>query len=135
VLAGDWGGALVVLASTGTSVYLASALYERRPAAWWIAAGLAAAWTISAVITFSRVPLVDYGDAIGMPPESLRILAAMGDLTWVTIASILAIGAPYFAYLVYAKRFYRGDTSSSGPRARTSTESPGAVSPSSATRM
>jgi len=107
VVAGGWAGALVVLASTGASVYLTAALYERGPSAWWIATGLAAAWTVSAVTTFLRVPIADYGEAIGMPPESLQVLAAMGDLTWATISSILAISVPYFAYLVYAKRFYR----------------------------
>lgn len=109
MLATDWSGAGVVLASTAVSVYLAVALYERRPSAWWIATGLAAVWTVSAVMTFLRVPVGAYYVAAGMPPETLQLLAAMGDLTWVTVSSIVAISGAYVGYLVYAKRFYRGE--------------------------
>jgi hypothetical protein len=108
VLASGWAGALLVLASTGISVYLAATLYERRPSAWWIATGLAAVWTVSAVMTFLRVPIAAYYMAAGMPPETLDLLAGLGDLTWVTVSSIVAISGAYFVYLVFARRFYRG---------------------------
>ena len=108
-IAAGWLGALIVLGSAGVCVYLTPTLYAQRSSAWWGATVFALVWTASTAVTFWRMPLIEYYQAMDLPRETLEMLAVMGSmLGQVTLATVILLSGAYFAYLVYAKKFYNG---------------------------
>jgi hypothetical protein len=63
-------------------------------------------WSASAIITFSRVDLMDFYEKMSLPPEHLeQIKHFMPGNALITSAMAVWIGV-FLGYMIYTKRFF-----------------------------
>jgi hypothetical protein len=101
-------GWLISVLLAAMLAYLAVAMYRLKPISWWLAVALMVVGAASAVVTFSRVDLLDmyrlmgYGDRqiemmkpyLFLQGRGMGYLSAGGSLLWL-------------GYLLWVKRFFR----------------------------
>jgi len=100
-------GAVVAVASAGLLAWSARGAYLLRRSAWWCLAGLFAAWGASALVTFSRVPLLDFYESMRFPPEQIEMMRSLQVFNGTGIVAFQALSlALALAYLLYTRRFF-----------------------------
>ena len=100
-------GALVLLVLTFLLCYLAWGTYKLKIAVWWGTLALIALWTLSAIITLSRVGLMEMYKKMGFPEEQLELIRQTGILEKMPINWSIGIGtAVYLGYMLYVRRYF-----------------------------
>ncbi len=88
--------------------YSAWATYRLRPEGWWIVTVGFVLFSVSALLTFGRVDLVEVYQAMGYPARDVQLLRqfplAGGRALTVMTAVIMT---PFIAYLIWMKRYFR----------------------------
>ena len=102
-------GVLVILAVAAAAGYLAWGTYRLKMTAWWGSVAMIAALAVSAVVTFSRMGLMDLYRAMNMPPEQLKMIEQTGMIErmdalmcWFPLVGALV----FLAYLLFTKRYF-----------------------------
>jgi hypothetical protein len=105
-------GALIIFAMIAVWSYCARAVYRLQPAGWWTILIVFSVMTVSALVTFARVDLLEMYRLMGYPEEQIKqieqynFLFKGGNMLWLMSASVL----PVFGYLLYVKKFFRQST-------------------------
>lgn len=100
-------GAFVALGAVLLLAYAAWGAYRLDIRAWWCAAFLAAAFGASAVITFSRVSLLELYARMDIPAQQLEIMQQCALPQMSTIAALCGAWLLIaLAYLFYIRRFF-----------------------------
>lgn len=98
-------GALATVVFTLVLGYVAWGTYKLKSGAWWTAVALNVLGTASAVITFSRVNMLEVWKRMDMPEQQLQVLRDSGIAEimpwWMVIWAV-----PFLAYLLYTKRYF-----------------------------
>jgi hypothetical protein len=102
-------GAAVCLAMSLINAILAYQLYKLRPAAWWATLIFFGLGSLSSLVTFSRIHMVDLYKAMNMPEKQLEMMRPMLPLMermipWGTAASMGAA----LVYLLWIRRYFTG---------------------------
>jgi len=100
-------GLSLLLVSTLLLALLAWGTYKLRVWAWLTTIVLMAVWGVSAVVTFSRVSMLELYERMNFPEEQLQILQKYGmiekmNMPWM-IGATLAV---YLAYLLFVGRYF-----------------------------
>jgi len=101
-------GALVSLVAALLYLYVAWGTYKLRISAWWCSLLLTIVWTLSVVITFSRVSLLDFYEKMKLPEQQLEMMR-----NYVIPQSPimpLFFGISFLGllgYLLYTKRYFK----------------------------
>ena len=107
ILSGFAGGIgwLVLAALLG---YAAWSIYRLRVTGWWIMVAVLAVFTVSNVITFSRVDLMDLYRRMGYPEHQLELFEKMNIFSpgqivvWNVVCAISIVG-----YLIFIKKHFQ----------------------------
>lgn len=88
--------------------YLAWGWYHRKPAAWWITVMTFVLFSISSVITFTQIDLMEMYRMMGYPPEQVALIEKYnvmtgGMMAWYSAAFMV----PLIGYLLWARRCFR----------------------------
>ena len=106
LLSGLPGGLLcAVLAAVWP--WLGWLFYRRRPAGWWILAGVLVLLGVSNAITFARVDVLELYQKLGYPEAQIELMKSQGLLVggtflWWTLGAMV----PLLGYLFWVKRFF-----------------------------
>ena len=89
-------------------VYCAWATYKMKPEGWWATVIVFAVTTVSGLITFWRVDLIEMYRLMDYPEEQIAQIQQFSFLTsrdmllWMAVGSLLMFG-----YLLYVKKYFR----------------------------
>jgi hypothetical protein len=100
-------GTIAFLALAGLWGYLARASYQLNPVAWWIIVVMLALFTVSNVLTFSRIDLAEMYRLMGYSEQQMDQIANFSFITSKTMVwwtSLFCI--PFIGYLVWVKRYF-----------------------------
>ena len=105
-LLSGWAGAAVYLLLAAAWVYAAWAMYQLKHTGWWLVVIALAVFTISNLMTFSRVDMTEMYRVMGYPEAQIREIERFnvfkdGALIFWSVIWVL----PVFGYLVYIRRF------------------------------
>ncbi len=107
LLTGAPATALLVLVTVAWG-YSAWATYKLKPVGWWIVTVGCALFSVSAVLTFGRVDLVDMYQAMGYSGRDVQMLRQFplvrGQALTVMTAALMT---PFIGYLLWMKRYFR----------------------------
>jgi hypothetical protein len=101
-------GAAVVLVVMLMSGYIAWGTYRLSIKAWWGAVLLDVGWAVSAVVTFSRVSMLDYYEKMNFPEQQLDIMKQYSipqNYAMALFCGLSLVG--FLGYLLYTKRYFR----------------------------
>ena len=102
-------GAIVILLITLVLACLAWGIYRLRMAAWWATLLFWILATLNAVVTFSRMNLMEMYEQMGMPPAQLEIIQKSGMVEsmsrWGPWLCLLG-GAAWLGYVFYVRRYF-----------------------------
>jgi hypothetical protein len=99
-------GAAVALAAMVVCAYVAWGSYHLRIEAWGAAVMLVILWGVSAGITFSRVPFIEWYANMNYPPEQLAIMKSFMPSQSAMLAVAVLWGGVALGYLIYTRRFF-----------------------------
>jgi hypothetical protein len=102
-------GAIMLLVWMSAAAYLAWGTYRLQMAAWWGTLLWIIAWSASAVVTFSRVSMIEMYQKMGFPEAQLEMMRKMGMaesmpsmMFWLVVPSaVIMVG-----YLLYVRRYF-----------------------------
>ena len=101
-------GAAAAIVLILLSAYVAWGTWHLRMAAWWCAVLSTLLWTLSTLVTFARMDLMDMYEKMNFPPEQIEMMKQTpmppGELL-IPFAVVSAIC--FLAYLFYTKRFFQ----------------------------
>lgn len=105
-LLSGWLGALVCALLAAIWAYAGLALYRLKHAGWWVVVITLAVFTISNLITFTRVDMMEMYRAMGYPEDQIVQIEKFnvfggGRMMFWSVAWVL----PVFGYLLYIRRF------------------------------
>ncbi len=102
-----WKGAIILVSCVFVLISLAFGVYRLRPLAWWGVLALFSLGVASQLITFSRIELISYYEAMGYSEQMLEQMRAMNWMEGSLLGAIAAIYAvPGFIYLLLIKRYF-----------------------------
>lgn len=100
--------ALLFVAWGAGSAWLAWAFYRLQPVAWWVAVIVFALASVSSVITFARVDLMEMYRLMGYSQQQLDQIQKFNFFSGKTMAIWTACCmAPWLGYLFWIKKFFR----------------------------
>ena len=108
VLLSGLSGTAACLLLSALWAYLAWAWCRLKPAAWWITLAILLAFSLSSILTFARVDVMEMYRLMGYPPEQMALMEQYSFLTgqtmvwWSAGFMLLMIG-----YVIWVKRFFR----------------------------
>jgi hypothetical protein len=100
-------GAAVVLVVMLLSGYIAWGTYRLNIKAWWGAVLLVVGWAVSAVVTFSRVSMLDYYEKMNFPEQQLDAIKQYSipqGNSMVLFCGLWLVG--FLGYLLYTRRYF-----------------------------
>lgn len=111
LLAGPAALALL-LANTLLFACLAWGTYKLKKGAWLGTIAIIVVWSVSAIVTFSRVSILELYQKMNFPEEQLEVLQKYNMLEKMNMPWMVGIcSAAYLAYLLYVRRyFFRSST-------------------------
>jgi hypothetical protein len=100
-------GAVMLVILIILFIYLAVATYKLQMPAWWTAVVVTILGTISGIVTFSRVGLLDFYQKMNFPEQQIELIKQTGmleklNVTWYTLFWTVI----FLVYLLYVKRFF-----------------------------
>ena len=103
-------GVIVILLMTLVLAYLAWGTYRLRMVAWWGAILVMILGTLNAVVTFSRMGLMEMYEKMGIPPAQLEMIRESGMVEamsqWGPWLGPLVGGVVWLGYLLYVRRYF-----------------------------
>jgi hypothetical protein len=110
LLSGSFGSlACVMLAAVWG--YCAWGTYRLRPVAWWIVLVTVCVFTASAIITFSRVDLMEVYRLMGYPEHQLELMGQYSFMQGKAMVYFsVAAAIPMVVFLAFVKRYFRTPT-------------------------
>jgi hypothetical protein len=88
--------------------YSAWATYKLKPAGWWIVTVGLVLFSVSAVLTFGRVDLIDLYQAMGYSLQDVRLLREFPLVRGQALTVITAVTmVPFIGYLISIKTYFR----------------------------
>lgn len=100
-------GAAVALVIMLLSAYMAWGTYRLDIKAWWCSLLLIITWTLSTVITFSRVSIWDFYEKMNFPKEQTDMMRQYAMLQTSTLAVLVGLWSlGLLAYLLYIRRYF-----------------------------
>ena len=110
LLTGAPATALLVLMMVAWG-YSAWATYKLKPAGWWVVTVGLVLFSVSAVLTFGRVDLIDLYQAMGYSPQDVRLLREFPLVRGQALTVITAVTmVPFIGYLITIKKHFRSVT-------------------------
>lgn len=99
-------GAAVVLVVMLLSGYIAWGTYRLSMKAWWASVLLGVGWHVSAIVTFSRVSMLEYYERMNFPEQRLEIIkqSIPQNSTTVLFWGLCLVGS--LGYLLYTRRYF-----------------------------
>ncbi len=100
-------GAAVVLVAMLLLVYVAWGTYRLTIKGWWCAVLLVVGWSVSAVVTFSRVSMLDYYEKMNFPEQQLDAIKQYSipqGNSMVLFCGLWLVG--FLGYLLYTRRYF-----------------------------
>jgi hypothetical protein len=114
-------GAAMGLAVMLLSGYIAWGTYKLNITAWWGAVLLIVGWAVSAIITFSRVSMLEYYEKMNFPEQQLEVIKQYSlpqGYSMVLFCGLWLVG--FLGYLLYTRRYFvRSDEQESALQQRT----------------
>ncbi len=103
-----FAGSIMWLVLAALLGYAAWSIYHLRVAGWWTVLAILVVFTISNVITFSRVDLMDLYRSMGYPEDQLALLEKMNIFTprQIVVWSVFWV-LPIIGYLIFIKKYFR----------------------------
>ena len=109
-------GALVVLVTSALMFWIAWGIYRLRLPAWWGALCFALAYIVSTAVTFSRVTLIGYYEAMNFPDDQLELMRAINlDENAMVGRCMVLYAVAFIGYVLYTHRFFRARRAMSSP--------------------
>lgn len=107
ILLSDWSGIVCYLVLAALFAGLALGLYRLQPAAWWITLLTMLTLTVSNVMTFSKVDLMDMYRLMGYSKQQLAMLQMVSSqygkvMMWWSAAFLV----PMLAYLLWVRKCF-----------------------------
>ena len=97
----------LILGLAAAIVFAARACYHLRPAGWWIALLVIVGWTVSTMLTFHFIGIMEFYRHSGLPADQL---ALMEEQPFVHGHAPVLMGAVFgiacAAYLLYVRRYF-----------------------------
>jgi len=101
------GGLGVMVANTLLLGVLAWGTYKLKRWAWLGTMALIAVWGVSAVVTFSRVSLLEMYEKMNFPEAQLEVMQKYGMFEKMNLPLLMGISlAAYLVYLIYVGRYF-----------------------------
>ena len=101
-------GSLLWLLLAALLGYAAWSIYHLRLAGWWIVLAVLVVFTISNVITFSRIDLMTLYRTMGYPEDQLKLLEKVNIFTPAQIVAWSVVWAlPVIGYFLFIKKYFR----------------------------
>ncbi len=102
-------GAIVILILALLLIYTAYGTYKLDMKAWWCALLVIVGWSLSTIITFSRVNIQTYYDKMGFSGQQLESMKQYGTMLGSNMNLFLGFWAvALIAYLIYIRRYFTG---------------------------
>lgn len=101
-------GAFLWILSSLLGLALGIGLYKLKPAAWWGTLIYYSIFSVSNVLTFSRISMTDFYRAANYSEEMMQQISQSGwmmDESWMVTAS-LAFTLPVLIYLLFIQRYF-----------------------------
>jgi hypothetical protein len=100
-------GAALFLINAILLGWLTVGTYRLKMSAWWGTVAFFAFWGLSAIITFSRVSMMEIYRGMDFPEEQLKMMRQMMDtmevfFPWVMAVSMIA----WLGYLIYVRKYF-----------------------------
>jgi MFS family permease len=107
LISGVAGGAYYIVIAA-VFLYLSRAVYQLKPAAWWLVLGFLVVSGVSNLLTFSHVDLIEMYRRMGYPEAHIRQLQQYNFLqnNYMLVCSALGF-VPLLGYLLYVRKFFR----------------------------
>ncbi|MBU0533400.1 MAG: hypothetical protein KJ887_01185 [Candidatus Omnitrophica bacterium] len=90
-------------------IYIAIGFYKLQIKAWWTAIAVIVIGTLSTIITFSRINLLEFYQKMNFPEQQMEIIKQMGMIensnifmTWIPLFYAVVI----IGYLLYIKKYF-----------------------------
>ena len=100
-------GAIVILILILLLIYTAYGTYKLDIKAWWCALLHIAGWSLSTIVTFSRVNIQDYYDKMGFSGQQLESMKQYCAILGSNMNLFLGFWAiAVIAYLIYIRRYF-----------------------------
>ncbi|WP_298860064.1 hypothetical protein [uncultured Gimesia sp.] len=104
-------GGLVMFAFTLLSAYLAWATYQLKIAAWWTTLVVYITFGVSAIITFSRIDMMDLYREINFPEEQLKLIEKSGMIDRMNMPLMFGMSFVVFVgYMLWVRRYFVADS-------------------------
>lgn len=102
-------GAVVLLISILLLGCLAVGTYKLKIAVWWSAVAMVLMGTVSTIMTFSRVSLLEFYQKMNLPEQQIKLIQQMGimqnfSMNWYSVFWTVV----FLGYLLYTKRYFTG---------------------------
>jgi hypothetical protein len=99
-------GILATLAIAGLFAYLAWATYRLKISAWWATIAAFAFGFASAIVTFSRIDLMEFYRESGMPEEQLKVIEETGMIEKMNMPVMMGVsGVVLLGLLLWVRRY------------------------------
>ncbi len=100
-------GAVILFIILLLLIYIAVGIYKLRITAWWSAVAVTVIGTLSTIITFSRISLLELYQKMNFPEQQLEFIKQTGilknfNMTWYPLFWALVI----IVYMLYVKKFF-----------------------------
>ncbi len=100
-------GAIVALIIILLLISLAVGTYKLKMVAWWSAVVVILLGTVSTIMTFSRISLLEFYQKMNFSEQQLKVIQQMGifqnfSMTWYSIFWTVV----FLGYLIYTRRFF-----------------------------
>ena len=106
VVLSGWAGAGLTIFAMALLLYIAWGAYRLDMKAWWLAIISVALLLTSVLLTFSRVELIDYYEAMAFPPEQLDMIRdfMIPSSSMLILCTFWVI--PFTVYFWYIRRYF-----------------------------
>ncbi|MCL4219136.1 MAG: hypothetical protein KJ052_19315 [Candidatus Hydrogenedentes bacterium] len=106
VVLSGWAGAGITFFAMALLTYIAWGAYRLDMKAWWLAIISVALLLTSVLLTFSRVELIGYYEAMDFPPEQLELLRdfMIPSSSMFVLCAIWVV--PFTVYFWYIRRYF-----------------------------
>jgi hypothetical protein len=104
VILSGTAGEILILVLILLFAYAAWGLYKLNIKAWWCLLLVIIGWSVSTIITFSRVNMQDYYDKMGFSAQQLEYVKQFNMSNMIWFCSLWA--AAVIAYLLYIRKYF-----------------------------
>jgi hypothetical protein len=100
-------GAAAAIAFMAVLAYVARGTYRLDITAWRVAVLLVIFWSVSTVVTFSRVSIIEFYEKMNFPPQQIEMMKPFVGSMQTGMVPLMGIwAAVIIAYLVYVMKYF-----------------------------